>query len=153
MSFIASQPGGNNGPRLNLDRLREARLRLQQEQPTPPPLRTPVAASTGFSTAQAAALPIATPQVRPTLTPELLQHEAQQALAKQASAPLKPAPPLVQMNQAIATPNPLPLEGRFGLPLQDIQHVAQASGFIGISQENIERAYLKGQSLLVDYRV
>jgi hypothetical protein len=173
MSFIASQPGGG-GTRLNLERLREARLRLQQQETRPmasvssnvsdavkdpksrdrpkPADSLTHAVSGSTSTAGSITQKTLAPSPRPALTPELLKHEAQQAL------PAAPLPTATQepKPQAVERYNPmphLPLEGKFGLPLQDIQHIAQASGFIGISQENIERAYLKRQSLFVDYRI
>lgn len=168
MSFIASQPGGGNGARLNLDRLREARQRLHQQQT---PATTNETGATTTTTTHSvgvgrrpATIPVAKeantiisahdtglgmeapapPAQRPALTPEFLQHEAHQAL--QANAP-------TAQQAMLPKEAPLPLEGKYGLPLQDIQHIAQESGFIGISQENIERAYLKRQSLLVDYRI
>jgi len=37
--------------------------------------------------------------------------------------------------------------------VQDIQTVAAKSGFVGISEQEIRRAYVQGESLLADYRV
>jgi hypothetical protein len=37
--------------------------------------------------------------------------------------------------------------------VQDIQNVAAKAGFMGISEQDIRRAYVQGDSLLADYRV
>jgi hypothetical protein len=37
--------------------------------------------------------------------------------------------------------------------IQDIQTVASKAGYLGVSQSDIERAYRRGESLLVDYSV
>ena len=37
--------------------------------------------------------------------------------------------------------------------VQDIQNIAEKSGFTGISEQDIRRAYVQGNSLLADYHV
>lgn len=37
--------------------------------------------------------------------------------------------------------------------VQDIQQVAAKAGFVGVSEQDIRRAYMQGDSLLADYRV
>lgn len=37
--------------------------------------------------------------------------------------------------------------------VQEIQTIAEKSGFIGVSEQDIRRAYSQGSSLLADYRV
>ncbi|MEB3206838.1 MAG: hypothetical protein VKK59_05780 [Vampirovibrionales bacterium] len=37
--------------------------------------------------------------------------------------------------------------------IEDIQSVASKAGYVGVSQHDIERAYRRGESLLVDYSV
>jgi hypothetical protein len=39
------------------------------------------------------------------------------------------------------------------LPFADIQSVARQAGFVGLSERDIQRAYVLGESLLADYRV
>jgi hypothetical protein len=39
------------------------------------------------------------------------------------------------------------------LPFDDIRNVAEKAGFVGISERDIRRAYMMGESLLADYRV
>jgi hypothetical protein len=39
------------------------------------------------------------------------------------------------------------------LPFEDIRNVAERAGFVGISERDIRRAYMMGESLLADYRV
>ena len=37
--------------------------------------------------------------------------------------------------------------------VQEIQNIAQKSGFIGVTEQDIRQAYMQGSSLLADYRV
>lgn len=37
--------------------------------------------------------------------------------------------------------------------VQDIQNIASKAGFVGVSEQDIRRAYVQGDSLLADYRV
>jgi hypothetical protein len=39
------------------------------------------------------------------------------------------------------------------LPFEDIRSVAERAGFVGISERDIRRAYMMGESLLADYKV
>jgi hypothetical protein len=40
-----------------------------------------------------------------------------------------------------------------GIPVNDIQKIAQKAGYLDVNPVDIQRAYLRGESLLVDYRV
>ncbi|MEB3246113.1 MAG: hypothetical protein VKJ06_09035 [Vampirovibrionales bacterium] len=42
---------------------------------------------------------------------------------------------------------------RAPLALEDIQQVAARAGYVGVSSQDIQRAYTRGESLLVDYSV
>ncbi len=37
--------------------------------------------------------------------------------------------------------------------VREVQQIAQRAGFIGVSEQDIQRAYARGESLLADYRV
>lgn len=37
--------------------------------------------------------------------------------------------------------------------VQEIQQVAEKAGFVGVSEQDIRRAYVHGESLFADYRV
>jgi hypothetical protein len=179
MTHIAGPASGGPNLRLNLERLREARQRLQQQPATQTTVfdetvsYAPASSSTekqdGGEASGAPHLNSSSrtlPEVVPAripLTAEQIHHEAGQALQARSSqrvervsvfrAPgLSPRADSSPASLAGLEP-PLPKEGKYGLPLQDIQTVAQQSGFIGISQESIERAYKQRQSLLIDYRV
>ena len=45
------------------------------------------------------------------------------------------------------------LSAQWTRKVQDIQQTAQKAGFVGISEQDIQHAFLSGQSLLADYKV
>ena len=53
-------------------------------------------------------------------------------------------------NQSTALPANSPQWSR---KVQDIQNIASKAGFLGVSEQDIRRAYVQGDSLLADYRV
>lgn len=79
------------------------------------------------------------------------------AQARQALQPRPQAPTLPQteeaFNPALRQPvaaKPVAVARRIPLPYQEIQSIASQAGFVGLSDNDIERAYLLKQSLLVD---
>jgi hypothetical protein len=42
---------------------------------------------------------------------------------------------------------------RLGRAIPEIQEIARRAGFVGLSAQDIQRAYARGESLLSDYRV
>jgi hypothetical protein len=83
--------------------------------------------------------------------PQQFHEEAQVAPPdySQQWTPEAPASPTRMQRQRIE-PNPMtqlqPL-------IQDVLQVAEHTGFIGISSQDVVRAYQSGQSLLADYKV
>lgn len=84
----------------------------------------------------------------------LIQNiQARQAFQARPTAPAQniptgPAP--------VEVPRAEPEPGRPGLnsiPYRDIQQVASKAGFVGLTETDIRQAYLRGESLLTDYRV
>lgn len=45
------------------------------------------------------------------------------------------------------------LTGTWGQTVREVQSIAQKAGFIGVTEQDIRRAYTMGESLLADYRV
>jgi hypothetical protein len=75
-----------------------------------------------------------------------------------AAAPASPKAPSTQPvlenmsldNSSAALPANSPQWSR---KVQDIQNTAAKAGFLGVSEQDIRRAYVQGDSLLADYRV
>lgn len=64
---------------------------------------------------------------------------------------LPPAPPPRQRSQPVQ--RPAALETSLQSMVQDVRQIAEASGFIGVSDQDVLRAYRTGQSFLADYTV
>lgn len=84
-----------------------------------------------------------------------------QAPAAEQMAPIAPSAPkapntqpvlenLSLDNSSAALPSNSPQWSR---KVQDIQNIATKAGFLGVSEQDIRRAYVQGDSLLADYRV
>ncbi|MDX2085808.1 MAG: hypothetical protein SFZ03_10530 [Candidatus Melainabacteria bacterium] len=77
-------------------------------------------------------------------SPKIYRHPAKNSsqVAKQAatqqSSPRQQLPTVNQPNFSLE------------LPYLEIQKIAEQSGFVGLTERDIQRAYLRGDSLLVD---
>jgi hypothetical protein len=92
-------------------------------------------------------------------TPSIQMLKAQQAWeARQAaktSAPVEqqtPAPVQIETNRPELTASS-PATPQWKQTVQEIQNIAQRSGYVGITEQDIRKAYTYGDSLLADYRV
>jgi hypothetical protein len=83
--------------------------------------------------------------------------QAQRAFAKPRQAPALSSPNDELGNrstrQAPITPDATANHRRPRLAYHEIQAIAQQAGYIGVSDQDIARAYTSNTSLLVDYRV
>lgn len=91
--------------------------------------------------------------------------KAQQAwAARQTSRPSEPAPAPSDESQNIASPIEMATaattpslgsvaQSRLSRAIPEIQEIARRAGFVGVSAQDIQRAYSRGESLLTDYRV
>lgn len=52
-----------------------------------------------------------------------------------------------------AAPVENPAVQHWGQTVQEVQNIAQRAGFMGVTEQDIRRAYTYGESLLADYRV
>ena len=96
-------------------------------------------------------------------TQSIQMLKAQQAWEARRSAKTAPAAEQVQTaSPAIEIAKPAldstPATGQTLSPqwsrkVQDIQQMAQKTGFMGVSEQDIRRAYTQGESLFADYRV
>lgn len=85
--------------------------------------------------------------------------QAQQAFAARRAAHPQSAPDLpvadpVQQKEEM----PVSLMALQRLPqwrqtVSEVTHIAQKAGYVGLSEQDIQRAYVNGESLLADYRV
>jgi hypothetical protein len=48
---------------------------------------------------------------------------------------------------------PVQSEWEKGIPFQEIKNIAERAGYVGLSNRDIKEAYVRGESLLADYRV
>jgi len=67
----------------------------------------------------------------------------------------RPSQPVLE-NLSIDSSSTAPLAAnspQWSRKVQDIQNVAAKAGFMGVSEQDIRRAYVQGDSLLADYRV
>ncbi len=71
------------------------------------------------------------------------------------SAPQTPNTQPVLENLSLNSQSPtLPSNSpQWSRKVQDIQNIAAKAGFLGVSEQDIRRAYVQGDSLLADYRV
>jgi hypothetical protein len=61
-----------------------------------------------------------------------------------------------RIERADATPSPAattPMPSRLSRSIPEIQDIARRAGFLGLTEQDIQRAYVRGESLLTDYRV
>jgi hypothetical protein len=80
--------------------------------------------------------------------------EARRAM-KSAEAPQ--TVPVTQPEQELQRPalpdGPMPGMPQWNRTVQEVQDIAQQAGFVGVTEQDIRRAYTYGESLLADYRV
>jgi len=166
MMTSISQPNSGSGAasqtRLNMERLRAVRERIMQEQG----LSTPASATPnapvqkGFTEQLSQTAPVS---VRPPAPKQQVMRENEQAshLEDMRINVLNDAQATQVMTHNTALHPHVPLtakrdlqpQGRFGLPLNDIQQVASESGFVGLSADAIERAYASRKSLFIDVTI
>ncbi len=86
--------------------------------------------------------------------------KAQQAWeARRASKPNAPAIEFpasrieMETPEAPAAMQSQPLSPQWQRTVNDIQTIAAKAGFVGVTEQDIRRAYQQGESLLADYRV
>jgi hypothetical protein len=143
--------------RLNMDRLKAVRERLQQTQATP---------NNDFqkNLAQTEATP--SPALDASIQPSKFEVDTPSSTSSSAISPTIlpnplvmpleqegiPQPTLKEVSTPKAKPLPIPM-GRFGLPVNDIQQIAEQAGFISVDQSAIERAYATRKSLFVDVKI
>jgi hypothetical protein len=100
-------------------------------------------------------------------TPSVQMLKAQQAWearrARQSAQPeatpevnSQPTSPLQRTRPAVSEPlaaTPALPQGQWGQTVQEVQSIAKKAGYIGVTEQDIRRAYTLGESLLADYRV
>ena len=82
------------------------------------------------------------------------QLQAQQALQAKRTKNPAPAPAPVQMpTEESVRPSAL-TEGKAShpLPMDELQGIANRTGFVGLTDRAVQRAYTLGESLFVDYK-
>ncbi|WP_303672573.1 hypothetical protein [Vampirovibrio chlorellavorus] len=86
--------------------------------------------------------------------------KAQQAWeARRASKPQTPASEFPASRIELETPPApaalpsQPISPQWQRTVNDIQNIAAKAGFVGVTEQDIRRAYQQGESLLADYRV
>ena len=164
--------------KLNMERLKAVRERLQQNNAPPTSNALPVFSSNLQQTQQVEASKTAgdspnraetslesTPSANttsstvpsaPALLSSALREQDYSRFQDQvhSSINLKDDPSPIQAPRTRAPLPPPPLtQGRFGLPVGDIQSVAEKAGFVGVDQSAIERAYATRKSLFVDLKI
>ena len=95
------------------------------------------------------------PQKSVLLSPELRQQDYSrfQTQAQIQESPLNDAVAIQAPSHRVLPQNPSLPQGRYGLPLGDIQSIAEKAGFVGVDQSAIERAYATRKSLFVDIKI
>ncbi len=148
--------------KLNMERLKAVRERIQQTN-TPVQTTSPQAFSQNLQetkntpnttpTGRIEAPP--PPEASALLSPELRQQDysrfQNQAQSQEAFIE-SPSPAQAPRSRSLPTA-PLVPQGRFGLPVGDIQSIAEKAGFVGVDQSAIERAYATRKSLFVDIKI
>lgn len=66
---------------------------------------------------------------------------------------IQPAPQLLDEAVPNTPSGPAHLSPQWNRTVQEIQTIAGRAGFVGLSEQDIRRAYTYGESLLADYRV
>lgn len=87
--------------------------------------------------ARRAAKPVATPEPTVQDTPSSIVDI--QSVKPSSYSPVKSPSPSTNLQEQ-------------GLNIKEIQDIANRSGFVGVTEEAIQRAYTSGSSLLTDYR-
>lgn len=64
-----------------------------------------------------------------------------------------PQPSLRQLSETPPRRSAASSSPELNLPIDDIRAVAERAGYVGLSERDIRRAYIMGESLLADYRV
>lgn len=138
--------------RLNMDRLKAVRERLQQTQATPNHdfqknlVHNEITSQALLEVAVKP--PLAEAPATTTSAPTILPNP----LVLPFEEPTPPPPILKESTPPNARSTLIPI-GRFGLPVNDIQQIAEEAGFIGVDQSAIERAYATRKSLFVDVKI
>ncbi|MFM7389020.1 MAG: hypothetical protein ACKO34_00140 [Vampirovibrionales bacterium] len=144
------------------------RQRLQQGLPSAPSLMRPAAPSSALLSPTVEAYRGSTPTALPPTADQALKvarpsvPEVVQRAERLPSTAITKTSDGVASSQADASSTKAtaeraavvpPTPQRIPLPYQDIKRIAEASGFVGMSDRAIEQAYRQGKSLMVDYRV
>ena len=89
--------------------------------------------------------------------------KTQQAFPAEQQAPIEPPArrhginsnqPVLENLAVDQVTGPLPTNSpQWSRKVQDIQSIAARAGFVDVSEQDIRRAYVQGDSLLADYRV
>ena len=89
--------------------------------------------------------------------------KAQQTTTTEQQAPIEPpasrnggnsTQPVLENLSIDQASGPLPTNSpQWSRKVQDIQTIAAKAGFVDVSEQDIRRAYVQGDSLLADYRV
>jgi hypothetical protein len=154
--------------KLNMERLKAVRERIQQTN-IPPKTTAPDVFSQNLQETQILssetsnrAMPtsgrVEVPppqQTSAVLSPELRQQDYnrfQNQAQSQVDFIETPSPTQPPRNRNLSPAQLLP-QGRFGLPVGDIQSIAEKAGFVGVDQSAIERAYATRKSLFVDIKI
>jgi hypothetical protein len=84
-----------------------------------------------------------------------LQALRQQYQAEKKQSVTTPSQPLPDIAQPVREREAAPVSSparKIPLPYQDIQSVARQTGYVGLTESAIQRAYVMGESLFVDVR-
>ena len=84
--------------------------------------------------------------------------EARRASKSASTEKAPPAAPSIEIakpsSDVASTTSPVTTGApQWNRKVQEIQNIAQKSGFIGVTEQDIRQAYMQGSSLLADYRV
>jgi hypothetical protein len=174
MPSISSQNGGSG---LNMNNLSQLRQRLQQSLPTqssvstiapsspqqsslPPSGRFADSFSGSVASSLRADAPLRSTAPAPLPEPrEITQTAVAQPLDAGVNRTARATTKKPDSSETRASQQerpsvvPTPTPQRLPLAYQDIKRVAEASGFVDLSDQAIERAYRQGKSLMVDYKV
>jgi hypothetical protein len=148
--------------KLNMERLKAVRERIQQTTNPVQTQGTPVFSenlqetqNTPNTTPTGRIEAPPPPQSSALLSPELRQQDYsrfQEQAHSQENFLNDALPAQALRSRSLPTPPPVP-QGRFGLPVGDIQSIAEKAGFVGVDQSAIERAYATRKSLFVDIKI
>lgn len=84
-----------------------------------------------------------------------MRQAAQQTQATEAfrqPATSKPAETKTVTDEPLSATPPIS-QGQWSQTVEEVQSIAQRAGYIGVTEQDIRRAYTLGESLLADYRV